>query len=307
MTDFDFFDFLDRHVTRPRFKPDTDTSHLHPSSASVKFFDQYGYEAVEGGCLRASYFRIVGGFERVANSAYTEWIFKMGNAVEDLIRQQTKEAGIWVDNSVKFYNKEYNISGEIDLLIAEPPDATISVFEIKSFYGYYAGKDLFGNKSTKAMPKMSHMLQLLVYLWHFKNQFPYGRLAYFARDNIRRKTFKIAIQDQGDLMYPTIDGEVFKLFTVNDILARFKELQSYVDKQEVPPKDYELQYPEKKIFDLRPKKCGGKGKISQSKYDAYQKGKLKPWEYVGDWNCRMCPFRLCCYPDMVDEPNKTHL
>ena len=307
MADFDFFDFLDKHVTRPRFKPEVDTSHLHPSAASVKFFDEYGYEVVEGGCLRASYFRIVGGFERIAKSAYNQWIFKMGDAVEELIRQQAKEAGCWVDNSIRFYNKEYNISGELDLLIAEPPDATIVIYEIKSFYGYHAGKELFGNKSTKAMPKINNMLQLLTYLWAFRNQFPYGRLVYFARDDIRRKTFKIAIQDQGDLMYPTVDGEVFKLFTVNDILARFKELQGYVDRQEVPPKDYELQYPEKKIFDLRPKKCGGKGKISQDKYDKYQKGKLQPWEHVGDWMCKVCDYRKICYPDIVDEPDKTHL
>ena len=307
MADFDFFEYLDRHVTRPRFKPEVDSSHLYPSEASVQYYDNHGDLITVGGCLRASYFRVVGGFERIGNSAYTEWIFKMGKAVEEILVQQAKEAGIWVDNNIKFYDEEYNISGEIDCLIAEPPDATIVPYEIKSFYGYYAAREIFGNKSISPQPKLNQLVQLLIYLWKFRNQFPYGRMAYFARDDIKRKTFKVSIHQEGELMHPVIDGKIWKSFTVNDILGRYKQLQDYIDNKEVPSKDYELQYPESKIRDFRPKKLGGKDKISKTKYEAWEKGKLKPWEYIGDFQCRMCAYRKICYPDMVDEPNKTHL
>jgi len=297
MSDFDFFGFLDEHVTRLRFKPDVDTSHFYPSEASVKYYDEHGDLTTAGNCMRASYFRVVGGFERVANSAYSEWIFKMGKAVEKIIVEQAKEAGIWVDNNIKFYDKDLNMSGEIDVLIAEPPDAVIIPYECKSFYGYYAHREIFGNKSRSAQPKFDQMIQLLMYLWKFQGQFPYGRMAYFARDDIKRKTFKVAIQQEGEILYPVIDGKIFRLFTVNDILNRYRELQGYVDRQEVPPADYELQYSPAKIESFHAKK-----KISDSKYKVWKSGKSKDYEYLGDWRCRLCSYRKICHPDMIDGP-----
>jgi len=307
MTDFNFFDFLDNHVTRLRFEPDRNMKTLYPSEASVQYHDKHGDLVTTGGCLRASYFRVTGDFEKIGHSAYTQWIFAMGNAVEQILVQQAKEAGIWVDNNVKFYDKETNISGEIDLIISEPPTGVITIAEIKSFYGYYAGRELFGNKTIKAQPRYYQMLQLLVYLSIFKDQFPYGRMAYMARDDIRRKSFKIGIHQEGENGYPVIDGEVLRLFTVNDIMDRYKKLQGYIDRKEVPPADYELQYSDAKINDFRPKKLGGKDKISKTKYEAWQKGKLKPHEYVGDFQCGYCSYRKICHPDMADGPVKTHL
>jgi hypothetical protein len=159
MPDFDFFEFLDAHVTRPKFSPNRNVGHLYPSEASVQYYDEHGDLTTAGNCMRASYFRVTGGFERIGTSAYTEWIFKMGNAVEALLIEQAKEAGIWVDNNVKFYDEKYNISGEIDCLIAEPPNAVIVPYEIKSAYGYYAERDIFGNKSRKGSPKLNQMIQ----------------------------------------------------------------------------------------------------------------------------------------------------
>lgn len=300
--DFDFFEFLDNHMTRLRFKPETSTDHYYPSEASVQFYDSHGDLTTEGGCLRASYFRVVGGFEKVANSAYSEWIFKMGKLVEEEIVLQAKEAGIWVDNNIRFYDKEYNISGEIDLLIAEPPNGVIVPMELKTCYGYFSERDIFGNTKVKGAPKINQMVQLLVYLWKFRDQFPYGRMAYFFRDSTKRKTFKISLLEQGELIYPVVDGEVWKHFTVNDILKRYKQLDDYVKRQEVPPADYELQHSAAKIEDFFKK-----GKVAKTKYEAWKKGKLKPWEYIGNWNCKFCGWRKNCYPDIVDEPNKNSL
>jgi len=257
--DFDFFEHLDKHVTRLRFQPEVDSSHFRPTESSVKYRDEHGDLTTAGKCLRASYFRIVGGFEKVSNSAYSEWIFKIGKEVENIITEQAKEAGIWVDNSIRFYNKEYNISGEIDLLIAEPPTGVIVPCEVKSYSGYMAHRDILGNTKVKGKPKLDQMMQLLVYLWQFRDQFPYGRMVYFARDDIKRKTFKVAIHQEGKLMYPVIDGEVFRSFTINDMLARYKELEGYVQRKEVPPGDYELQYHDAKVIDFAKKGKIGKG------------------------------------------------
>jgi hypothetical protein len=298
--DFDLFKFLDTHITRARFEPNRCNDHLYPSEASVKFIDKYGDEVTEGGCLRASFFR-VNGFEKKPHPAYTQWIFEMGNRVEQMIVDKIKESGIWVDNNIKFYNEEFNVSGEIDLLIAEPPTGVVVPCEIKSCYGYFAKKEIIGNTKQKGQPKLNQLVQLLVYLHEFRDQFPYGRMVYFFRDTTERKSFKIELHQDGKLIYPVVDGDI-KNFTVNNIFARYKELQHYIDNNEVPPKDYELDYPEAKIHDF-----AKKGKVGKTKYQAFQKGKLKPYEHIGDWMCSYCGFSNHCYGDNICLPVKDHL
>jgi len=292
---------LDSYVTRPKFRPGTDQRHLWPSEASVKFYDQHGDLTVEGKCMRAAYLRVKGDFEALPPSAYSEWIFEMGRRVEKMIVDRCKEAGIYVDNSIKFYDEEYNVSGEIDVLLTEP-DGLIYPAEIKSAYGYYAEKEIMGNMKQRGQPKMGQLLQLLIYLWKFKDQFPYGRMVYFFRDSTKRRTFKVELEQQGNILYPKVEGQVIKTFSVNDILARYKELQHHIDNEIVPEKDYELQYPEAKIHDF-----AKKGKIGKTKYQNFLKGKLKDYEYLGDWNCRgYCPYSRICYEDAVF-PAKEHL
>jgi hypothetical protein len=257
--------------------------------------------------MRAAYFRSVGGFVSLGVPAYSEWIFKFGHLAERMIIEEAKEAGIWVQNSIKFYDKEFNISGEIDCLFAEPPDGIIYPGEIKTAYGYYAEKEIIGNWKQPGQPRMGNLLQLLIYLWKFRAQFPYGRLIYFFRDSMKRRTFKVELELEGNLLYPKVEGKTNKLFSVNDILARYKELQHHIDKKIVPSKDYELQYSPEKIEDWKPEKLGGKGKIGKTKYDAWKKGKLKNYEYLGDWNCRLCSYRRECWGDVKDEPNKNSL
>jgi CRISPR/Cas system-associated exonuclease Cas4 (RecB family) len=304
-SDYDTYDLwahLDAHVTRPKFKPEVDRSHLWPSEASVQFYDQHGDLTTEGKCMRAAYFRSVGDFEEMPYPAYTEWIFKFGKLAEKMIVNEAKEAGIWVQNNVKFYNKEYNISGEIDTLFAEPPDGVIYPSEIKTGYGYFAEKEIMGNYKQPGQPKLGHLLQLLVYLWEFKEQFPYGRMIYFLRDSMKRRTFKVELEQQGDIFYPVVEGKVNKLFTVNDILSRYKELQHHIDNKIVPPQEFELQYSDRKIRDF-----AVKGKIGKTKFGKWEKGKLKTWEYMGDWPCRLCAYRNICYENVVDEPDKNSL
>lgn len=296
---YDLFAHTDKHLTRLRVPAERDSRHFFPSEASVQFYNQYGEKITEGGCLRASYFRVTGGFEKIGNSAYSEYIFEMGKAVEKILIQKWKEMGIWVDSNVKFYDKDFNVSGELDVILAEPPNGTLYIAEVKSAYGYYAEREIFGNKSRTPYPKMGQLLQLLVYLYAFRDQFPYGRMVYFFRDSVKRRTFKVELHPEGNSLYPKIEGVINRAFTVNDVVNRYKELQGYIERQEVPPKDYELQYTDDKIVRL-----ANSGDIGKTKYQAWQKGKLKDYEYVGDWNCRYCSYRKECWPQIVDGPNK---
>lgn len=291
---FDLFEATDTWLTRPKFST-TREKRFYPSEASVKYFDSFGDLTSAGGCLRASYFRLTGDFPRAPNESRTEYIFAQGKMIEQWLVDKWKEMGIWVDNNVKFINDEFNISGELDVLLVEPNSGTLFGVEVKTFYGYMAEKEILGNKSQKGFPKMNQLLQTLVYLYTFRDRIKYFRMAYFARDSVKRKTFLIELHEEEGIFYPKVDGVVLKSFTVNGIMERYKLLKQYVDTKQVPPNDYELQYPPEKV-----ESAFKKGKVSKTKYDKWKKGKLGKFEYVGDWECNYCPYKNICWG--VDSP-----
>lgn len=286
---YDLFRATDEYLTRPKFKTERE-KRFYPSEASVQCFDQHGDRVTHGGCLRASYFRLSGEFEGSPYEARAEYIFMQGNDVERMLIEQWKRMGILVDNNVKFIDRENNISGELDAILVEPPDGQMYGAEVKSFYGYYAKKELFGNKSQKGFPKMSQLLQTLLYLNHFEDRLPYFRMVYFARDSVDRRTFKIELEHEKDGTYPKVEGEVVRSFTIENILDRYKTLQGHLDTNTIPPNDYELVYSDDKIKDYH-----AKGKVAKTKYDNWKAGKLKKNEVIGDWNCVYCRYKTHCW------------
>jgi hypothetical protein len=115
-------------------------------------------------------------------------------------------------------------------------------------------------------------------------------MVYFGRDSVKRRTFKIELEHEGDGTYPKVEGEVVRSFTVENILDRYRLLQQHLDNQNVPPNDYELRYSDNKIRDYY-----SKGKIAKTKYEKWEKGKLKDHEIIGDWNCSYCRFCHECW------------
>lgn len=286
---YDLFAATDTHLVRPRFHTERERR-FYPSEASVEAFDEHGDRVVHGGCLRASYFRLSGEFEGLPYDARSEFIFMQGKAVEDMLVSLWKEMGIWVDNNIKFVDHENNISGEIDAILAEPPNGQLYGVEVKSFYGYNAEKQILGGKRDPGFPKMSQLLQTLVYLNHFEKRLPYFRMVYFARDSVKRRTFKVELHHEGDIKYPKVEGEILRQFSVNDILDRYRLLRQHLDRKEIPPNDFELHYPDAKIEDFHKK-----GKVAKTKYEKWKKGKLAYHERIGDWQCSYCRFKDVCW------------
>jgi CRISPR/Cas system-associated exonuclease Cas4 (RecB family) len=293
---YDLFAHTDEFLTRAKFATVRE-KRFYPSEASVEFINEHGDKEVHGTCLRASYFRLTGQENSTPYDARAEFIFMHGKETENMLVETWKKMGIWVDNNVKFIMPEYNVSGELDALLREP-DGTLYGVEVKSFYGYNAEKEIFGNKSQIGKPKMSQLLQTLIYCYNFRDRLPYFRMAYFARDSVKRRTFKVELHQQNGKHYPKIEGQVWYQFSVEDILARYKRLQEYIDKKEIPPNDYELQYPPDKIIDLH-----SKGKIAKTTFETWEKqqkaiakGKMpaNP-EQIGDWQCSYCAFKNVCW------------
>lgn len=286
---FKLIPLTDAHMTRqqvylPRPK------HFYPSEASVKYIDVNGVERVEGTCLRASWYRLKGGFEREATNPYGEWIFALGKAVEEILVEQWKEMGIWVGNNIKFYDKENDISGEIDCMIRDLETGELVCTEIKSFYGYKATKDICGNKSQEGRPKTSQLLQSLIYvdLGRRTGQFNYVKMIYYARDSANRAEFDIKLIQDNEVWRPTINGVIDYRFTMEDIYSRYQELNIYLNNDKIPPRDYEISWDAEKI-----EKEFLLGNVAKTTYEDWKKNPKK--NTIGDWNCRYCGFCNICY------------
>jgi CRISPR/Cas system-associated exonuclease Cas4 (RecB family) len=263
---------------------------FYPSEANVTWLDSYGIKRVSGQCLRSSWYRLTGQKVSESHDAYTQWIFALGKAVEEVLVEQWKQMGIWVDNNVKFYDEVRNISGELDVVIRNPLTNQLICCECKSFAGYQATKHIMGNKSIKGKPKDNHLMQALIYtdLCNQLELIEYTKLVYYARDSGNRREFNITLVDDNNTQRPTIDGVVDYRFTMQDIYDRYNELRQYVQTKQTPPRDYELVWDKEKVTQ--------RYKIGEVAKTTYEKWQSSPSKYpVGDWECKLCSYKTVCY------------
>ena len=296
---FDLVKATEEHLCRPQIRGHKHY-HLYPSEASVVITDEFGDKVVYGGCLRASYMRCTG-IEGEPFTARSYGIFELGNAVENMLVNDWKEMGIYEANSVRFQNEEYNLSGELDAVLRDPETGLLFGTEIKSFYGYYAATEIFGNKSKVGKPKWNNLLQTLVYVNEFKNTLDHFKLFYEDRGDGAKKSFDVRIvanelEDGTIVHYPKVDNKVIKSFTIEDIYKRFSQLNTAILEGQIPEREFELFYTNERI-----EKDHDNGKISDSKFKKFKKVyKNGTTKYVekdrpGDWQCSYCRYKDLCY------------
>lgn len=296
---FDLVKATEEHLCRPRIRGHSDC-HLYPSEASATITDEFGDQVIYGGCARASFMRCMGE-EGTPHTARSQGIFELGKSVENMLVNDWKEMGIYVASSIRFQNSEYNISGEVDAIIRDPETGMLLGAEIKSYYGYYAGTEIMGNKSKVGRPKWGHLLQTLVYANEFKSTLDHFKLFYEERGDGTKKCFDVRIvaselEDGTVVHYPKVDNEIIKSFTIEDIYEKFSKLNNHIMQGQIPDRDFELYYTTERI-----EKDYANGKISKSKFEkfkrVYKNGTVK---YVdahrpGDWNCNYCSYKSLCY------------
>jgi hypothetical protein len=234
--------------------------------------------------MRQAYLRFTGQ-EGEPHSARSEFIFKMGNMVESVLIEQFKQMGVWVDDDVEFYNNNYNLKGKLDA-VCKSPNGDLYGVEIKSFYGYYAQKEIIGNKKTPGRPKDNNLLQTIIYANEFKNTLDHFRMVYLERGNAARNEFIIGIRPVNGVDRVIINGEIERRFTVQDIYDRYEALNGYIQRSEVPPGEFKLYYDDDEI-----EYYYQKNKVSKTDYQKFKRTGVRP----GDWQCSYCPFKRYCW------------
>lgn len=281
---------FDQHITRKKEVPLSRGHHYYPSEASIKYTDTNGLVRVSGKCLRQCFYRFTVPDQKEGIDPFGMWVMMMGQAAEDVLREQIKQMGLWIDNSVRFYDEEHNISGEIDLVIRDPETDKLIILECKTAWGYNAFKELCGSKGVIGKPKDSHLLQLMIYLdlCEKKGIADQGKLIYLARDSGKKAEFDVVLIADGEDKRAKINGRIDYRFTLQDIYNRYKQLDEHLKAGTIPERDYEIEYSKEKVELL-----WSLGEVAKTRYEQFKRNSKK--YPIGDWACNYCPFKDLCW------------
>ena len=303
--------------SNPSLRDYRKSSSFHASAASVTIPNSLGGQEIVGACNRQQYLRI----KDVPRSdiGETDWNIAalLGEKVHDLAVDLINDHGFTMGLQIlkaehPFFDPRINLSGRCDILCWDYNQQMPIGIEVKSVGEYKAGKVL-------ESPQPEHVLQAMLYLDYYKNTIPDNQKAperwyiwYFARTEswaIKGKKHGSPFTMLWDF-YITLSGpektvtvhtpngpERWEHFNINNIHRRYHELKQAVTLEELPPRDFDLQYSVEKIVGMYKH-----GKLEFKKYTEPVKkwldkgspeGKLKL--AIGDFECRVCPWKSHCW------------
>jgi hypothetical protein len=255
-----------------------------------------------GKCLRAAFYRCIETDRGCGPQPKLAMMGRFGKTAEIDAITRWKEMGLYVDNNVKFYNKELIVSGELDAVIHAPDDPEYLIgYEIKTFYAWPAQKKVLGGKRppVPGAPKTNQYLQSVLYAWQYKDIIDEYRMYYVERGSGERAEFVVGCEDNGDCWWEQVpgadwnlfkEGKVYAPFTMDDIIGRYKDLIQYVQNKKLPPRDYEGVWNDETIEYMY-----RNGELGKSYYDKWVKSPAKNPQ--GAWSCRLCDYRAQCDQD----------
>lgn len=252
--------------------------------------------------------------------------FKVGNLIEDWVRDLSKVGEFWKDNSLRFRYTVPNsdnavyVSGEVDMVYTI--DDEIVGGEIKTSYGYNFSNNVFHKKTIPGMPLVSHTMQVMLYLYYFQVHgndedvnMPITRfvITYIDRGSMDWIQHVIELSEEG---YPVVNGitckdihnfqngifEVSGLntgktqaklskyeFTIHNIHDRFNEVFDHHESGLLLPREYEPLLSNEQI-----RSRVASGEITKTKMNDYNSGKVS---FICDQECNWCPYRAKCMED----------
>lgn len=289
---------------------------LYPSESSVECTID-GRKHVVGKCLRAAFWRATG--EPKTNPGGIRLAMQgiLGKIIEQETVDRWKQMGIWEDNNVKFFDANLILSGELDILTKIVDGKKIGI-EMKTYGGQKAESELYGKKGVKkkdgtwsdklprvyGVPKEHQFLQAVIYSHKYVTELKLldeYRMYYFNRENGNRAEFVVGAdkkedgtyqcwweQVPGDYWNAYKEGKIYRPYTIEDINARSKKLITYIQKKELPPKDFTYEPSDDWV-----EWAGKNNIISSSKCKKhFEKGSKK--ELYRSWECCFCDFRDKC-------------
>jgi hypothetical protein len=234
-----------------------------PSEASAERIDKTESDIV-GKCGRAVHLRMIG--YNITNQVdpVGAWRWVTGRMIEQHLSDlaELTTPNIFVASGVRHFVPDLFLPFELDLVVIDPVTKRGWITECKTFYGYQATKSIV----KESTPKLDNLMQASLYLSEIKtgkrlkeiikqgvedrknstglsrnrieadlaqlelmDDGPLGaKLAYISRDECLRKEFTIELKEDFDgSIYPAVDGQMWKIFTMESVYARYRLSQDY--------------------------------------------------------------------------------
>lgn len=318
---------------------------LWPSEASAVITNEWGEEKVVGKCRRATFFRYA-----IANyefdpkyqflrplveklkqevtpvDKYMYWIWTAGQLYEDYVVNLAKNSGVFIDDQIRVYIREHNVSGLIDLRVINPFSHKKVVAEVKSVYGHGAnmvlGTPASRRRGVLGTPRDSNLMQIAIYDWAWAKKQPDHEdsiLVYGARDTGRFAEYKIRTEenDEGvvEIYYagsaPSTTSWTKSPITITSIMEDgYDYVTKHVASGIIPPRDFDLHYSREQIDEMYQRKELGmtdtkqydkivaREKENEERIASGQKPKVELKAIAkGDFQCRYCKFAKSCYSE----------
>lgn len=297
--------FQKRDYTIPKTTPS-----VWPTEASVTYnvtVEGRKIKIVEGACLRQVFYRITGAEktdERI--EPRLNWIWRQGENFERDVNDLCRMISVLAGEKLRFKDETFPslpISGEIDAVLSiEHPTTKTPFFVVvdwKTTGGYHNSSGIMGNTKKDPFPKVSNLLQLMVYLKQ-DPRLSYGKLLYFVRDDCTMTEFTVRlVEDQRQRLVAMVKSVVMKegvtildgtekeypQYSINSIYSRYGALADAIAANALPPRDYQLEYTDERFEDMVTM-----GELSKTAIEQHQKGKK-----VGDTECQYCDWRSRCW------------
>lgn len=283
--------------------------HWHPSSASVRYINNYGENVAAGTCLRQQYYR------RTKVQGIENQDFRMrlkqcaGDVWSDWLNTKVKEAGFYLGDEVPFFNDEYNYTGKIDLMVTEEGTGHPVGVDWKTTGTYIGGgkTKIVGNKPFA--PGEDHVLQMMLYLYNYMPAVQKWVILYIDRDSfdMAEHEIRLATSEDGSYRYPIISNAMgtyeWHHLRFEDIFARWNYLADCLRSGSVPERDYQIQYPNSRIVGMFQR--GDLNKTDTKKVGTLLKKKPEVSDTdpiileKGDWQCRFCEFVKHCHQEIT--------
>lgn len=237
----------------------------NPSSASIETAT-----GVQGACLRQLWWRAKK--EPETNPMELTGMLQagFGDAIHTFILgklKRSKQIQITAETGGRTYVDDLTkeISYRLDGLVTY--EGAQGGFELKTTQGMALTGKGWGIKDSG--PKTDHLLQVICY-FKVNPALKWFSLVYVARDSGYRLEFHII--RNGDKFF--VDGRDCGL-TFANIAKRWKELEGFIERNELPPRDYKVW--------LNPK-----GEIQDIK-------QVRGEKYKSDFRCLYCSFKNKCW------------
>lgn len=221
----------------------------------------------------------------------------IGDKWEEWVLNDLKELGIYADSQIPVTVPKYFVKGFIDGAIYNPLDSNkVELLEIKTYDGgnFFNSKNIYGTKSDRPTPKITHLLQAFKYLIILKDKVEAINLLYVDRSCsgwYKNKQFRITLLEFENDFYPQIEflwegcltSYVDRSISEKAIKDTDRKLLDYIINGQIPNKDFKPIYTEEEV-ELN----FSKGLIYKTNYDKYKKDPSSV--RLGDYQCNLCPF-----------------